>query len=146
MLNQNYLNIDPVTDTDPACCDVPEEKRNDECWPIEIPSADPFYALFRRRCMELVRSASSLKQECKLGPRTQLNMITSVLDANMVYGSDKETADKLRTFQSGLLKTTQVFKEYGLKDLLPLKMDNPDDGCIRATPDTYCFMAGLLFN
>jgi hypothetical protein len=58
---------DPVTDTDPLCCDVPESKRNEECYPVEIPSGDPFYALFRRRCMEFVRSASSLKGECKLG-------------------------------------------------------------------------------
>lgn len=92
--------------------------------------------------MEFVRSATSLKPDCKLGPRTQLNLISSVLDANMVYGSDKDTADKLRAFNYGLLKTAPIFKEYGLKDLLPLKMDNPDDGCIRATPDTYCFMAG----
>lgn len=134
-----------MTDTDPVCCDVPENKRNAECWPIEIPNTDPFYALFRRRCMEFVRSASSIRPECKLGPRTQLNLISSVLDANWVYGSDKETADKLRSFRYGLLKATPVFKEYGLKDLLPLKMDNPDDGCIRATPDTYCFMAGWFF-
>jgi hypothetical protein len=58
---------DPVTDTDPLCCDIAENKRNEECYPVEIPSGDPFYALFRRRCMEFVRSASSLKGECKLG-------------------------------------------------------------------------------
>lgn len=56
-----------MTDTDPLCCDVPENKRNEECYPVEIPAKDPFYALFRRRCMEFVRSASSLKGECKLG-------------------------------------------------------------------------------
>lgn len=36
-----------------------------------------------------------------------------------------------------------MFRQHGLKDLLPLKLENPDDGCIRATPDTYCFMAGI---
>ncbi|KZS09370.1 Chorion peroxidase [Daphnia magna] len=133
---------DPVTDTDPLCCDVPENKRNEECYPVEIPAKDPFYALFRRRCMEFVRSASSLKGECKLGPRSHLNLISSVIDANFIYGSDKETADGLRTLKGGLLKSTPMFREHGLKDLLPLKLENPDDGCIRATPDTYCFMAG----
>jgi len=92
--------------------------------------------------MEFVRSASSLKPQCKLGPRTQLNLISSVLDGNFIYGSDSETADKLRAFVDGQLKSTPVFRKYGLKDLLPLKLDNPDDGCIRATPDTYCFQAG----
>lgn len=76
------------------------------------------------------------------GPRSHLNLISSVLDANWVYGSDKETADRLRTFQGGMLKSTPIFREHGLKDLLPRKLENPDDGCIRATPDTYCFMAG----
>lgn len=75
-----------------------------------------------------------------------MNLISSVLDANWVYGSDKETADKLRTFEGGLLKSAAIFREHGLKDLLPLKLDNPDDGCIRATPDTYCFMAGIVLS
>ena len=92
--------------------------------------------------MEFVRSASSLKPQCKLGARTHLNLISSVLDGNFIYGSDSETADKLRSFAGGQLKSTPVFRKYGLKDLLPLKLENPDDGCIRATPDTYCFMAG----
>ena len=133
---------DPVTETDPSCCDTPPNQRHPECWPIEIPANDPFYSLFRRRCMEFVRSASSLKAHCKLGPRSQLNLITSTLDANFIYGSDKETADGLRTFKGGLLRSSQIFKDFGLKDLLPQKTENPDDGCIRATPETFCFMAG----
>lgn len=134
--------VDPETDTDPVCCDTAPNARHRECWPIEIPNNDPFYSLFRRRCMDFVRSASSLKANCKLGPRSQLNLITSTLDANFIYGSDKETADNLRTFEAGRLKSSPIFKDFGLKDLLPLKTENPDDGCIRATPDTYCFQAG----
>ena len=59
--------IDRTTDSDPACCDKSPKERHAACWPIEIPENDPFYSLFRRRCMEFVRSASSLKPECKLG-------------------------------------------------------------------------------
>lgn len=62
----------------------------------------------------------------------------------MIYGSNKDTSDRLREFKGGLLKTTPLFKEYGLKDLLPRKLENPDDGCIRATPETFCFEAGQL--
>lgn len=69
-------------------------------------------------------------------------MITSVLDANWIYGTDKATSDSLRTHKGGRLVTTPLFREYGLKDLLPRKLENPDDGCIRATPDTFCFLAG----
>ena len=70
----SIANPDPVTEMDPSCCDVPESKRHEECWPIEIPAGDPFYALFRRRCMEFVRSASSLKANCQLGIPYQIHL------------------------------------------------------------------------
>ena len=39
-------------------------------------------------------------------PREQITDITSWIDGSMVYGSDKATADSLRTFVKGQLKTT----------------------------------------
>lgn len=39
-----------------------------------------------------------------------------------------------------------VFSEYGLKDLLPLKLDIPDEGCTRPNSSMYCFEAGMLTN
>lgn len=39
-----------------------------------------------------------------------------------------------------------VFKEYGLKDLLPLKLDIPDEGCTRPNKNMYCFEAGECKN
>ena len=39
-------------------------------------------------------------------PREQMNLITSWLDASMVYGSDRQRADWLRTFSDGKLKTS----------------------------------------
>jgi hypothetical protein len=39
-------------------------------------------------------------------PREQITDITSWIDGSMVYGSDKATADSLRTFTRGQLKTT----------------------------------------
>lgn len=38
-----------------------------------------------------------------------------------------------------------VFSEYGLKDLLPLKLDIPDEGCTRPNRSMYCFEAGNLY-
>lgn len=35
-----------------------------------------------------------------------------------------------------------AFAEYGLKDLLPLKLDIPDEGCTRPNASMYCFEAG----
>lgn len=35
-----------------------------------------------------------------------------------------------------------VFSDFGLKELLPLKLEDPDEGCIRPSKDVYCFFAG----
>lgn len=71
-----------------------------------------------------------------------MNTITSTLDANFIYGSSKETADKLRLFNGGLLKSNSEHRHLGLKDLLPPKLDSPDAGCARPNNDSYCFLAG----
>lgn len=52
---------------------------------------------------------------------------------------------KLRTGYGGLLRMNPVFKEYGLKDLLPLKLDVPDEGCTRPNKNMYCFEAGMYY-
>ena len=72
----------------------------------------------------------------------QFNAITSTLDANWVYGGDKGLSDSLRLFDGGKMKTLPVFDEFGLKPLLPLKTEEPNDGCIRPRSDIYCFHAG----
>ena len=76
------------------------------------------------------------------GPRNTMNTITSTLDANFIYGASKETADKLRLFKGGRLKSNNMHEHLGLKDLLPPKLDSPDSGCVRPDKDTYCFLAG----
>lgn len=35
-----------------------------------------------------------------------------------------------------------AFEQYGLKDILPLKLDIPDEGCTRPNNSMYCFDAG----
>lgn len=37
-----------------------------------------------------------------------------------------------------------VFAQYGLHDLLPLKLDIPDEGCTRPNKSMYCFDAGEI--
>ena len=39
-------------------------------------------------------------------PRQQVNTVTAWLDGSQIYGSDATTADKLRTHDGGLLKTS----------------------------------------
>lgn len=133
---------DPRTNAEPRCCDVSPDRRHPACWPIDIPANDPFYSLFGRRCLEFVRSASGLKDKCKLGPRATYNTVTSFLDASFVYGTNKETAHKLRTFRGGSLNTNPALRNLGLKDLLPSRRENPDQNCKRPSGDIYCFEAG----
>lgn len=37
-----------------------------------------------------------------------------------------------------------AFQDYGLKDLLPLRLKDPDEGCTRLNRSQYCFDAGIL--
>ena len=76
------------------------------------------------------------------GPRDPINQVTSYLDASFVYGSEPETAQRMRTYHGGLMKTLPVFRELGLKDLLPPNLHAPDEGCIRPSNDIFCFDAG----
>ncbi|XP_063847936.1 peroxidase-like [Scylla paramamosain] len=130
---------DPITKEDPKCCEGPGHP---ECFPIHIPDEDPFYSLFGQKCISVVRSVPGVKYGCKLGPRSQINQISSMLDANWVYGSTNDHANQIRLHRGGLMKSLPVFREFGMKDLLPLKLNEPDEGCIRPNRDVYCFDAG----
>ena len=49
---------------------------------------------------------------------------------------------QLRTGYGGLLKMNSAFASLGLKELLPMKIDVPDEGCIRTNSSQFCFQAG----
>jgi hypothetical protein len=78
------------------------------------------------------------------GPRAQTNTATAYIDGNFLYGSNVRLGDELRLLKSGFMKTLPAFSDLGLKDLMPLKLQFPDDGCIRSSPDIYCFLAGKI--
>lgn len=50
----------------------------------------------------------------------------------------------LRTGYGGLLRMNPAFADHGLKDLLPLRLKDPDEGCTRLNRSQYCFDAGKL--
>ena len=131
---------DHRTGKTPKCCDGGTPHEN--CLPIEIPANDHFYSEYKQRCMNFVRSQAGLRYNCRLGPRNSFNQISSFLDAGTVYSNSEETQEKLRTFKGGLLKMLPVFEDQGMKPLLPLKLDEPDEGCLRPSEDVYCFLAG----
>jgi hypothetical protein len=130
---------DPATGKTPKCC---EGSKHPECLPIDIPKQDPFYAEHGQRCMNLARSVPGLKHDCRLGARASFNLVSSILDAGTVYGDNDEVHRALRAFDKGLLKVLPVFEEFKMKELLPLKLESPDEGCIRPSEDVYCFLAG----
>nr|XP_053635622.1 peroxidase-like [Cherax quadricarinatus] len=125
---------------DPDCCK--DNPKHPECLPIHIPDKDPFYSLFGQKCISVVRSMYSVRDGCRLGPRSQTNELAAFIDANWVYGSITKHAEELRLHRGGLMKSLPVFREYGMKDLLPLKLTDPSEGCIRPNNDVYCFDAG----
>ena len=65
-----------------------------------------------------------------------------MLDANVVYSNHPEDLEDLRSFERGEMKTLPVFRDHGLLDLLPLSLEDPDEGCIRPSEDVFCFKTG----
>ena len=78
---------------------------------IEVPAGDPWFDPFGTGEVEipLTRTPYELDEN---GVRQQANDITAFLDGSVVYGSSEERAAALRTFEGGLLKTSEG-------DLLP---------------------------
>jgi peroxidase len=156
--------IDPKTRAEPNCCQVQDPKqRHPACFPVEVPQDDPFYSKFRLSCLNLVRTATGLKDFCRLGKemlnsfplepfnklifvnegaRGGLNAVSSYLDASHVYGLTEDVAISLREMRGGLLRTNKDLRSKGLKDLLPPKTVDPDQNCNRPSPDKFCFLAG----
>lgn len=93
-----------------------------ESWPIQVPTGDIFFDPFSTGTAEIgfFRSEYGITTGVTR-PRQQVNFITAWMDGSNVYGSDDETANELRAFQGGLMKTSAG-------DLLPLG----DDGLFMA--------------
>ena len=82
-------------------------------------------------------------------PRQQVNLITSYIDASNVYGSDKERADYLRTFEGGKMKTSAgnllPFNKAGLPNAGGPRPDMFIAGDIRANEQVGLASMHTLF-
>ncbi len=69
------------------CCGTsgtfPASFDSNKCFPIEVPSDDPFWQ-GKIRCMNFARSLSSPNLKCELESRQQMNQITHWLDASNI--------------------------------------------------------------
>ena len=61
------------------CCNVEFEDFHPECYPIKIAENDPFYKKFGLQCQEYARSGTASRVGCTLGPREQINQVTSFI-------------------------------------------------------------------
>ncbi|CAL4065298.1 unnamed protein product, partial [Meganyctiphanes norvegica] len=129
----------------PKCCsehdgtELPVAFRHPDCLPINIPTSDAFFSKWNHTCMEFVRSSPAPRADCALGPRDQINQVTSFIDASNVYGSDDQEMANLRLWETGMLKYKPVrFR----KPLLP-PLDNFLEGeCRENSRNLHCFQAG----
>ncbi|XP_076048302.1 peroxidasin homolog [Oratosquilla oratoria] len=129
----------------PKCCNekkgepLPDVFRHPDCMPIPIPTNDLFYSKWNHTCMEFLRSSPAPRPGCALGPRDQINQVTSYIDASNVYGSDDEEMAGLRLWEQGMLKYTPVrFR----KPLLPPLTHFFEGECRENSRNLHCFQAG----
>jgi len=160
----------PVTPPNNGCCkkntdgrpwvfptreDMQSSDYDSECFPIEIPSDDPFWRN-RRTCMEFSRSdpTFSIPKCATTNGREQENAITHWLDGSAIYGSTLEESIQVRGTQDqfAFLKTTKP-SDRSARSLLPqcaLEVNNNHieacgDVCEEETPhgtSRMCAFAG----
>ena len=75
---------------------------------ISVPAGDPFFDPGSSGTAVIPLNRSTFNPLTgSTNPREHQNTITTWIDASSVYGSDKETADSLRTFSEGKMKTSE---------------------------------------
>ncbi|KAH9493003.1 hypothetical protein Btru_022894 [Bulinus truncatus] len=125
------------------CCgdkgEAPPFINQKNCFPIEIPEDDDD---FKFRCMEFVRSLP-LTNEFGVTekPRTQINIVTSFIDASQIYGSLQTQERNLRAAESNgtTINPLCMLKTVGHSALPPSDVQN----CVkRPNSSDYCQLAG----
>eukprot|EP01083_Nonionella_stella_P056059 147829_1 len=109
--------------------------------PCNDPTFDPYGHCDAAHVMPMCRS-KAYNGSGEHDTRYQQNDITSFVDASMIYGSDQEVADSLRSYQDGLMNVTET--NHG--DLLPIGDDGFFiGGDIRANEVTGLTMLHTIF-
>lgn len=115
---------------------TPEEKFN-----ISVPTGDDYFDPAGTGTKTISLSRSNWDPATGTGttnPRQQVNSITAYIDGSMVYGSSQATAESLRTFVGGKLKTSEG-------NLLPVEDSMFVAGDIRASENPELMSLQTLF-
>ena len=138
--------ITATAETHPEnCCTT--NRNHEDCFPIDIGENDSFYrpksGIRNETCHDFTRSDTYCTENGENGkPRQQFNENTHFIDASNVYGHSEEEAEKIRTHNDGLLKTSTT---QGRSILPILTARNPDDGNVFFAGDFRAReMPGLL--
>lgn len=135
-----YLNIHNSTESGQMiqCCPI-ERDSHPQCFPILVPPDDPFYSNWEESCLNFVRTA--VCPRCRLGPREQMNQITSFVDGSQVYGSAANETAALWT-KSGPAGRMHVSLDDAGRELLPHSADPSNDQCSDIEKRQFCYRAG----
>lgn len=120
------------------CCPI-ERDSHPQCFPILVPPDDPFYSNWEESCLNFVRTA--VCPRCRLGPREQMNQITSFVDGSQVYGSAANETAALWT-KSGPAGRMHVSLDDSGRELLPHSADPTNDQCSDVEKRQFCYRAG----
>ena len=120
------------------CCNVPQsDLMHPDCFPIRVNQKD---RLMRQDCLEYVRSLPTIRSRCRLGPREQINQVSSFIDGSALYGSSRTDSDSLRSFNGGQLKSSQLIRDG--KEMLSLSEAGFNDFDCRSKNGQRCFRSG----
>lgn len=102
--------------------DLSEAADPAEDFSVEVPLGDSLFDPFGTGTVEipLSRTVYVDGEDSSDGQRQQINQITAFLDGSVIYGSDAERAEELRTHEGGLLATSEgdllPFNDAGLEN------------------------------
>lgn len=133
------------------CCGLPADMMHPECFPVMFSPDDPVFKptsdlsaeqTSTSTCMEYVRTCPALKMGCILGPREQINQVSSFIDGSAIYGSSEDEAKSLRSFSGGELKSQRVPTVRSTRPQRELlqPLDNLQD--CRSNDRKRCFKSG----
>lgn len=146
LVNHDVTSLSITREDDPDQSICKTCTKTHKCLPIMIESNTTCNCVktMKHNCIEFTRSSASFGDvACTLGPREQINMQTSFLDASHIYGAsvseNKKVRDKVQG--RGLLEVQRRSGNHN-EDLLPASKQKRPSDCLDFTPTTKCFIAG----